>query len=147
VDFGGHAFPLEQRFVTGWRRNRATILKAAGEITNSRDNKTATRGAMSAMRRGTICRVNGYANTLEIVMVKIMLAAPVLATALLADCGAALAQRYTHYPVCAVYGWRTQSCAFMNFAQCQMSVSGGYCQANPFYEPPRGKRAAKRHRY
>ena len=51
----------------------------------------------------------------------------------------ALAQRYTNYPVCAVYSWREQSCAFMNFAQCRMSISGrgGYCEANPYYEPPR----------
>jgi hypothetical protein len=65
---------------------------------------------------------------------------------------AALAQRYTNYPVCAVYGgWRggTESCAFMNFQQCYMSVSGrgGYCIANAFYEPPRGRRAVKRKHY
>ena len=60
----------------------------------------------------------------------------------------AAAQRYTNYPVCAVYSFRTESCAFMNFAQCYMSVSGrgGYCQVNPFYEPPRARRAAKRKR-
>lgn len=60
--------------------------------------------------------------------------------------GPAAAQRYTNYPVCAVYSFRTESCAFMNFAQCYMSVSGrgGYCTANPFYEPPRGRRAVKR---
>jgi hypothetical protein len=62
-------------------------------------------------------------------------------------------QRYTHYPVCAVYGgWRgggTESCAFMNFDQCRMSVSGrgGYCTANPFYQPPPPRRVVKRKRY
>jgi hypothetical protein len=64
----------------------------------------------------------------------------------------ALAQRYTHYPVCAVYGGirgGTESCAFMNFAQCYMSVSGrgGYCTANPFYQPPPARRVVKRKRY
>lgn len=62
--------------------------------------------------------------------------------------GPAAAQRYTNYPVCAVYSFNLESCAFMNFAQCQMSVSGrgGYCRVNPFYEPPRARRAAKRKR-
>jgi len=55
---------------------------------------------------------------------------------------AAQAQRYTSYPVCAVYGGigsRTVSCAFNNFAQCRMTVSGrgGYCEVNPDYQPPR----------
>ena len=61
---------------------------------------------------------------------------------LLPLCGAAQAQRYTQYPVCAVYGGfasRVVSCAFNNFAQCQMSVSGrgGYCEVNQDYVPPR----------
>jgi hypothetical protein len=55
---------------------------------------------------------------------------------------AAQAQRYTNYPVCAVYGGigsRTVSCAFNNFAQCRMTVSGrgGFCEVNPDYVPPR----------
>jgi hypothetical protein len=54
----------------------------------------------------------------------------------------AQAQRYTNYPVCAVYGGfanRVVSCAFNNFAQCQMSVSGrgGFCEPNPDYVPAR----------
>ena len=62
--------------------------------------------------------------------------------ALLALGGAAQAQRYTQYPVCAVYGGfgsRTVSCGFNNFAQCQMSVSGrgGFCEPNPDYRPAR----------
>jgi len=56
----------------------------------------------------------------------------------------ASAQRYTNYPVCAVYGSirnEVVSCAFNNFAQCRMSVSGrgGYCTANPDYRPPRAR--------
>lgn len=62
--------------------------------------------------------------------------------ALLALGGVAQAQRYTNYPVCAVYGGfgnRIVSCAFNNFAQCQMSVSGrgGFCEPNPDYRPAR----------
>ena len=60
----------------------------------------------------------------------------------------AQAQRYTNYPVCAVYGGfgsSTVSCAFNNFAQCQMSVSGrgGYCEANADYRPARSKRVRR----
>jgi hypothetical protein len=70
------------------------------------------------------------------------LALLVAASALCAAGGAAEAQRYTNYPVCAVYGGfasRVVSCAFNNFAQCQKSVSGrgGYCEPNPDYAPPR----------
>lgn len=73
-------------------------------------------------------------------MKKLILIAGVLP--LLPFVGTAHAQRYTQYPVCAVYGGfgsRTVSCAFNNFAQCQMSVSGrgGYCEANPDYRPAR----------
>jgi hypothetical protein len=73
-------------------------------------------------------------------------AAAALSIAVLAGSSPALAQRYTNYPVCAVYSFRTQSCAFQNFAQCYMSVSGrgGWCEANPFYEPPRTRRGTKR---
>lgn len=54
----------------------------------------------------------------------------------------AMAQRYTNYPVCAVYGGirdSVTSCAFNNFAQCRASVSGrgGYCEANADYHPAR----------
>lgn len=65
-----------------------------------------------------------------------------------ATSGPTAAQSYTNYPVCAVYSSRMESCAFMNFAQCYMTVSGrgGYCTANPFYEPPRARRPAKRKR-
>ena len=64
---------------------------------------------------------------------------------------AAEAQRYTHYPVCAVYGGSRSSvtsCAFDNFEQCRMSVSGrgGYCELNQDYvPPPRSKRARRVH--
>lgn len=73
-------------------------------------------------------------------MTRITIALSVAAAAVLTS-SSAPAQRYTNYPVCAVYGGfrdRTESCAFMNLAQCQMSVSGrgGYCTANPFYQPP-----------
>ena len=63
--------------------------------------------------------------------------------------GPAAAQRYTNYPVCAVYSFNLESCAFMNFAQCYMNVSGrgGYCTANPFYQPPRARRAERRKRH
>jgi hypothetical protein len=80
-------------------------------------------------------------------MTRIAFAAAALTTALLADSGVALAQRYTQYPVCAIYGFRTQSCAFHTMQQCYMSISGrgGWCEANPLYQPPgRGKRSAKR---
>lgn len=78
-------------------------------------------------------------------MNKFMLCTAVFA--LLALGGAAQAQRYTQYPVCAVYGGfanRVVSCAFNNFAQCQMSVSGrgGFCEPNPDYRPVR-KRARR----
>ena len=81
-------------------------------------------------------------------MVRIAIAGIALMTAVVTDSGAALAQRYTNYPVCAIYSFRTQSCAFQNFAQCYMSVSGrgGWCEANPFYQPPRVRRPAKRSR-
>ena len=57
------------------------------------------------------------------------------------------AQRYTNYPVCAVYGGSRSSvtsCAFDNFEQCRMSVSGrgGYCELNQDYRP-RGKRVRR----
>jgi hypothetical protein len=67
---------------------------------------------------------------------------PAAVLAVLAFGGAAQAQRYPQYPVCAVYGGfanRIVSCAFNNFAQCQMSVSGrgGFCEPNPDYRPVR----------
>jgi hypothetical protein len=85
-------------------------------------------------------------------MTKIVMTIAAVTIALLASNDAARAQRYTNYPVCAVYGgWRggTESCAFMNFQQCYMSVSGrgGYCIANAFYEPPRGRRAVKKRKH
>jgi len=69
----------------------------------------------------------------------------VTAVAVLANAPAS-AQRYTNYPFCAVYSLRTETCAFMTFAQCQMTVSGrgGYCTANPYYQPAR--RVVKRKR-
>ena len=68
-----------------------------------------------------------------------LLAAIIVLTAL---GGAAEAQRYTQYPVCATYGRigsSTTSCAFNNMAQCRMSVSGrgGFCEPNPNYVPAR----------
>ena len=82
-------------------------------------------------------------------MVKISIA---VAFAVLMFVGAdsAMAQRYTNYPFCAVYGGRgapDQSCAFNTWAQCQMSVSGrgGYCLRNVDYRPqPQGKRRVYR---
>ena len=75
-------------------------------------------------------------------------AALALASGLAALGGAspASAQAYTNYAVCAVYGGSRSSvtsCAFMNMAQCQMSVSGrgGYCYVNPDYQPARSKRS------
>ncbi|MGZ3409579.1 MAG: DUF3551 domain-containing protein [Xanthobacteraceae bacterium] len=67
-------------------------------------------------------------------------------TLLLASPETAEAQRYTNYPVCAVYGFRTVSCAFNTMAQCYATVSGrgGFCELNDAYQPPvRAKRARK----
>ncbi len=82
-------------------------------------------------------------------MKKLPMIAAVLALGALGGASTASAQRYTNYPVCAVYGGSrssTTSCAFVNFAQCQMSVSGrgGYCMANDGYEPPRAKQRKAR---
>lgn len=76
----------------------------------------------------------------RISMLKFAVAAA-FAALLLVDAGSASAQRYTNYPVCAVYSGFSpgnMSCAFMNFAQCRASVSGrgGYCQYNADYRPP-----------
>ena len=73
------------------------------------------------------------------------LVAAAFALLALAGANSAMAQRYTNYPVCAVYGGigsRTVSCAFNNFAQCRMSVSGrgGYCEANADYQPQERRR-------
>ena len=57
----------------------------------------------------------------------------------------AVAQRL-NYPVCAVYSFRTVSCAFDTMAQCYASVSGrgGYCEPNAWYQPPaKAKRKKK----
>ena len=57
----------------------------------------------------------------------------------------ASAQRL-NYPVCAVYSFRTVSCAFYTMAQCYASVSGrgGYCEPNAWYQPPaKAKRKKK----
>jgi hypothetical protein len=65
------------------------------------------------------------------------------AALILTSFGTAQAQRYTNYPVCAVYGFRTESCAFNTMAQCYATVSGrgGWCEPNTAYIPPaRGKR-------
>jgi len=56
----------------------------------------------------------------------------------------AQAQRYTNYPVCAVYNdSRTASCAFDTMAQCYASVSGrgGWCEANVDYQSPGRRRS------
>ena len=57
----------------------------------------------------------------------------------------AMAQRYTNYPFCAVYGGRGEagmSCGFNTLAQCQMSISGrgGYCLRNVDYQPQERRR-------
>ena len=79
-------------------------------------------------------------------MTRPIIAAAVLATAAIAGSDPALAQRYTQYPVCAIYSFRTQSCAFHTFEQCWMSVSGrgGWCEPNPFYRPPAGRSGRSR---
>lgn len=67
-------------------------------------------------------------------------------TLTLANFDTAQAQRYTNYPVCAVYGFRTVSCAFNSMAQCYATVSGrgGFCELNDAYQPPvRAKRTRK----
>lgn len=101
--------------------------------------------------QGTMRAHHGYAIIPkgDKAMMRTSIVAAVSAVAALSGSDAALAQRYTNYPVCAVYSFRTQSCAFDTFAQCYMTVSGrgGWCEANPFYQPPRGKRPAKRSRY
>jgi hypothetical protein len=78
---------------------------------------------------------------MQIEFSKIVAAGAALGLSLLSSPVAA--QRYTNYPVCAVYGGirnEVVSCAFNNFEQCRMSVSGrgGYCTANPDYRPQRG---------
>jgi len=85
---------------------------------------------------------------MEAPLKKLMLAA--IGFALLTFGSAAQAQRYTQYPVCAVYGGSRSSvtsCAFDNFEQCRMSVSGrgGYCELNQDYVPPRSKRVRRNH--
>ena len=76
-----------------------------------------------------------------------MIALPLTAVALmLGSLGAADAQRYTNYPVCAYYGPRTVSCAFNTMAQCYATVSGrgGWCEQNSDYRPPvQAKRSKK----
>jgi hypothetical protein len=64
---------------------------------------------------------------------RVLIAAALLATLPALD--GALAQRYANYPVCAVYGMRTVSCAFNTMAQCYASISGrgGYCVLNDAY--------------
>ncbi len=74
--------------------------------------------------------------------------AAAFAVLMFAGTDSAVAQRYTNYPYCAVYGGRgapDQSCAFNTMAQCQMSVSGrgGYCLRNVDYQP-RGRRKVYR---
>jgi len=66
-------------------------------------------------------------------------------TVILAGIGGAEAQRL-NYPYCAVYGFRTESCAFNTMAQCLMTVSGrgGFCQANAWYVPPAKAKSRKR---
>jgi len=82
----------------------------------------------------------------RIVMKSIVLASGALALVTLTHAGTAQAQRYTNYPYCAVYGLRTESCAFNTMQQCLMTVSGrgGFCQPNAFYEPPRAPRRRAR---
>jgi hypothetical protein len=60
------------------------------------------------------------------------------AVLMLGSASSAQAQRYTNYPVCAVYSQRTVSCAFDTMAQCYMTVSGrgGFCELNWAYQPP-----------
>ena len=77
-------------------------------------------------------------------MVKISIAA-VFAVLMFAGADSAMAQRYTNYPFCAVYGGRDgsgMSCGFNTLAQCQMSVSGrgGYCMRNVDYQPQERRR-------
>jgi hypothetical protein len=51
-----------------------------------------------------------------------------------------------NYPYCAVFDFRTTSCAFNTMAQCMATVSGrgGFCEANAWYRPPaKAKRKKK----
>jgi len=55
---------------------------------------------------------------------------------ILAGVSRAEAQRL-NYPYCAVYSFRTVTCAFNTMQQCLMTVSGvgGYCERNAWYQP------------
>jgi len=46
-----------------------------------------------------------------------------------------------NYPWCAIYSaFGARNCGFTTFDQCRATLSGmgGFCNANPMYEPPAG---------
>lgn len=51
-----------------------------------------------------------------------------------------------NYPYCAVYSFRTMSCAFNTMQQCLMTVRGvgGWCERNAWYQPPAKSKARRR---
>ena len=66
------------------------------------------------------------------------------ATAILLAVGTTDRASAVEYPWCAVYGepMGAKNCGFSTLAQCRAAISGngGYCEANPFYTGPRGRR-------
>ena len=81
---------------------------------------------------------------MKAMLIKTMLIATVLILTA-SGIGTAEAQRL-NYPVCAVYSFRTMSCAFNTMAQCYATVSGrgGYCEPNAWYQPPAKAKRKKR---
>ncbi len=83
-------------------------------------------------------------------MQKLIYTVGVLGIALLAQAGTVQpAAAAIIYPWCAHYGGRmggAPSCGFVTREQCLATISGmgGYCEMNPFYNPPprvsRGRR-------
>ena len=69
---------------------------------------------------------------------KLVLAALAVVAATAALDGSAQAQ---NYPWCAIYSaFGARNCGFTTFDQCRATLSGmgGFCNANPMYEPPAG---------
>jgi hypothetical protein len=62
-----------------------------------------------------------------------------------AGIGSAEAQRL-NYPYCAVFDFRTTSCAFNTMAQCMATISGrgGFCERNAWYQPPAKAKSRKK---
>ena len=69
---------------------------------------------------------------------KLVLTALAVVAATAALNGSAQAQ---NYPWCAIYSaFGARNCGFTTFEQCRATLSGmgGFCNANPMYEPPPG---------